>query len=69
MPGYQKPSSSSKRQHDDNGDEEPGSKKSKDDKEGVSNMSGEKANQWKSFWVPELSTSAEADRAEKPVSV
>ena len=33
----------------------------------VSNMAGARASQWKSFWVPELSTNAEPDRIEKPV--
>jgi len=32
----------------------------------VSNMAGEKAKQWNSFWVPELSTTAEATKVEKP---
>ena len=35
----------------------------------VSNMAGKKASEWKSFWVPELGTSAEPDRIEKPVSI
>jgi len=35
--------------------------------ESLSNMDGEKAKQWKSFWVPELSTTAEATKVEKPV--
>lgn len=36
--------------------------------ESVSNMTGERAKQWRSFWVPELTTTAEPDRIEKPSS-
>uniref|UniRef100_A0A914H8F2 Nitric oxide synthase-interacting protein homolog n=1 Tax=Globodera rostochiensis TaxID=31243 RepID=A0A914H8F2_GLORO len=36
--------------------------------ESVSNMAGHRAKEWRSFWVPELSTSAEPDRIEKPSS-
>jgi nitric oxide synthase-interacting protein len=65
MDGFQKPASSKRKFQTPDADE-PGSKKGKDEEEGVSNMSGDKANKWKSFWVPELSTTAEADRVEKP---
>ncbi|KAH7728921.1 hypothetical protein AAVH_03294 [Aphelenchoides avenae] len=41
----------------------PNQKKSTDS---LSNMAGEKAKQWRSFWVPELSTTAEATKVEKP---
>lgn len=37
--------------------------------ESVSNMTGERAKQWRSFWVPELTTTAEPDRIEKPVRI
>lgn len=59
---------STKRRFDDSEHSEgPSSKKNKDsEEEGVSNMAGEKAKQWKSFWIPELSTTAEADKVEKP---
>lgn len=36
------------------------------DEDSVSNMAGKKASEWRSFWVPELSTHAEPDRIEKP---
>ncbi|KAL3123313.1 hypothetical protein niasHT_005403 [Heterodera trifolii] len=39
-----------------------------DEVESVSNMAGNRAKEWRSFWVPELSTSAEPDRIEKPSS-
>lgn len=38
------------------------------EEDSVSNMAGARASQWKSFWVPELSTNAEPDRIEKPSS-
>lgn len=34
--------------------------------ESVSNMAGNKAKEWKSFWVPELNPTAEATKIEKP---
>lgn len=48
------------------------SKKSSKDivnQDSVSNMSGKKASEWRSFWVPALSTTAEPDRIEKPVNI
>ena len=40
-----------------------------DGESSVSNMAGKRASEWKSFWVPELGTSAEPDRIEKPVLI
>jgi len=34
--------------------------------ESVSNMAGAKANEWRSFWVPELNPTAELTKIEKP---
>ncbi|KAI6205018.1 hypothetical protein M3Y94_00744200 [Aphelenchoides besseyi] len=63
---YQQPSGS-KRKHDNSGEEGSRSKKNKDDShESLSNMAGEKAKEWKSFWVPQLATSVESERVEKP---
>lgn len=36
--------------------------------ESVSNMAGERADEWKSFWVPQLAASAEDSQIEKPVN-
>lgn len=47
--------------------EYPSSSKKPYEGESVSNMEGEKASEWKSFWVPVLTTTAEPDRIEKPV--
>ncbi|KAL7069900.1 hypothetical protein ACQ4LE_010860 [Meloidogyne hapla] len=46
--------------------EGPSSSKKVFEEESISNMEGAKAKEWKSFWVPVLSTTAEPDRIEKP---
>jgi nitric oxide synthase-interacting protein len=47
------------------GNEAGGAKKAATE-ESVSNMAGDKAKQWNNFWVPELSTTAEKSKIEKP---
>lgn len=64
--------SSLKRTGNGSVDEDEGPSSSKkafndDGESSVSNMAGKRASEWKSFWVPELSTNAEPDRIEKPV--
>lgn len=44
----------------------PESNEVKKSVESVSNMAGEKAKEWKSFWVPELNPTAEPTKIEKP---
>ncbi|CAK5095593.1 unnamed protein product [Meloidogyne enterolobii] len=46
--------------------EGPSNSKKVFEEESISNMEGAKAKEWKSFWVPVLSTTAEPDRIEKP---
>lgn len=53
----QKPGSSKRKLEGDLG-EEPSSKKDKDAEESISNMAGDRAKQWKSFWIPELGPTA-----------
>ncbi|KAI6229945.1 Nitric oxide synthase-interacting protein-like protein [Aphelenchoides fujianensis] len=43
------------------------SKRMKEAEGSLSNMAGEKAQEWKAFWMPEVAPSAAADRVEKPV--
>jgi len=43
-------------------------KKGKEEAESVSNMAGDRAKEWKSFWVPQLQATAEESQMEKPSS-
>ncbi|KAI6192029.1 Nitric oxide synthase-interacting protein-like protein [Aphelenchoides bicaudatus] len=64
--GVQETNSLKRKLNDDFQDEPTTSKKNKPEEESISNMHGDRAKQWKSFWVPELTTTAEADKIEKP---
>jgi nitric oxide synthase-interacting protein len=56
-----------KRRFEDSEHVGPSSKVAKDDEfKSVSNMAGDKAQKWNSFWVPELTTTAEPDKVAKP---
>lgn len=57
----------SKRKHPGNDDEdEIGGKKKETGESSVSNMAGDKAKEWRSFWVPQLATTV-SNKLEKPV--
>lgn len=43
------------------------SKRQYNSDESVSNMAGQKADKWNNFWVPQLATTAEDSKLEKPV--
>jgi len=45
------------------------SKSGNNEVESVSNMAGDRAKEWKSFWVPQLQATAEETQLEKPVCV
>ncbi|CAD5234294.1 unnamed protein product [Bursaphelenchus xylophilus] len=56
----------SKKRKSTNANAGPSNKKDKYDEESLSNMAGDKAKKWNSFWVPELQSTAEVSKMEKP---